>query len=52
MAGMAGEGFVEGVEKEDGENPEDDLGGNALLFDDLFVEVLFAHVSRTPLLNG
>jgi hypothetical protein len=52
MAGATGEGFIEGVEKNDGENPEDDLGGNAFLLDDLFVEVFFAHVSLTPLLNG
>jgi hypothetical protein len=29
---------IEGVEKADDDQPEDDLGGNALLFDDFFVE--------------
>jgi hypothetical protein len=52
MTGVAGEGLIEGVEKNEGEHPEDNLGGNAFLFDDLFVEVFFAHVSRTPLPNG
>jgi hypothetical protein len=52
VAGVAGEGFVEGVKKDECEDPEDDLGGNAFLFDDFFVEVLFAHVGDTPLLMG
>jgi hypothetical protein len=50
VTGVAGEGFVEGVEQNDGDDPEDDLGGDAFLLGYLFVKVLAFHRWVAPLL--
>ena len=41
VAEVAGDPLVEGVEQEDDDQPEDDLGGDAFLLDDLFVGFAF-----------
>ena len=38
MGEVAGEGFIEEVEKADDDDPKDDLCGDTFLFDDFFVE--------------
>ena len=42
MSGVSGERFVEHVESASDDDPENDLGGDALLLDDLFVEAFVA----------
>jgi hypothetical protein len=41
--GMSGESYVEEIKQADDDDPEYDLGGNAFLLDDLFVQLLVAH---------
>jgi hypothetical protein len=40
---VAGEGLVEGVEQDNGDYPEDDLGGNTFLFGYFFVQIFILH---------
>ena len=52
MAEVSGEGQIEGVERDCDEEPEDDLGGDGLLLDDLFVQIALVFEGSEGIVHG
>jgi len=52
MAEVSGEGQIEGIKRDYDEEPEDDLGGDGLLLDDLFVQIALVFEGSEGIAHG